>query len=549
MADLEERLTAHLREQRTRIPIDQEPVGEIEARGRARRRRHQVGVGVASAVVVVAALALGSLAFRDDGVSVATAQGDGAEVSPAEPNVAPAEAAADATLDWKVTLDAPLGGFAVSTATVGDTLYVLSTAPGVESGEFADPMPEMAVYASSESGQWNETTLSGELFPTDLAANAFGVYVVGTGPGTAGGEASLVVGTSTDGAVSFETSTLPLAATRPDLPADVFGSGYARAAATDNAALAVVTTEFFVDATPLLPDGSADGNTFAEASNDGVTVYDVSELEDHEETCDEPPPEETDDWDGCEVTGVPAVTAFFTWAELGLDPVTTRQLEVFSATADGTFVPATAPPITGMVDQVGAASTYFYLREVEYGFNGPGGSRLWFSDDAAQSWTAALMPADIGWVSDMAAVGDRLVVLAYTNEEGAEADPAARLYTSDDRGRSWTEISIVPDAPTGEYGPWGLSAGTTGAAVLLAGPIEEGTELPPDFWMAMSTDLIVWDVVPLSDIGVPEGAVPTGIIGVGDTMVSVGGVVYDGTSDDAFCCVVESAWEAVATWP
>ena len=595
MENLERRISEHLHDQREHIPVAADPIVDIEHRGVARRRRTNAGIAVVSALALVAAIGLGSLAFReapasiDDMLDVAsgsTAADDGGGDATATATVVAQPTGG--TLSWTLH-EGTLASWVDDHAIVENTFYVLSTAPGVKWEDYqTEPLPR-AIYASTNPGEWKTTEFGDDLYPTSMAANPFGLYVVGTAPGTAGAPIDLQVGTSTDGGASFDVTTLRLAATEPDLTVESSANTFVNMASTDTVAAILAVTDYWVDYAELLPNGARSGDEIsAEPTDEGVVVYDYSQMDELEEACAEA-------WEGLDsgaepvaATAAPTTAvaatddastadsstadgdenvlpecaplfegpepiASYTWDELGHDPASTHFVEMFVAGDGGEFEAVAAPPI-GNVAHFGTMGPYLVASGFPQraGFE-PVSADVWLSTDG-RAWERAANVPPLDWITTTGNVGDTLVMSGYVYSEAEEGGSA--VFASTDGGSTWREVSI-PMAAVGDGLATDLSVVGVGRLGLVALVIEYQDEgravrddiefVPPNHSVVYSTDLESWTLQTLSEAGAPDNSFPGGVVLVGDSRISVGGATFVTDGPEPYCCGSGTSWELVGT--
>ncbi len=190
-----DRLHQYLQDRADMIALPEpEPAG-IALRARRRRTVRLTGTITASVIVVLGAIALISSTLGSAPIDLASDHGTSSSL--------PAAAA----LRW-TTVDVPDGlGWSVDTVTMADgSLYGLSTAPGPDDPNATAPKPSV-LYRSADGRSWQARTLPTGLSPTALATAGGNLYAVGTAP--AGGNVDLVVAASTDGAATWTAAHIP----------------------------------------------------------------------------------------------------------------------------------------------------------------------------------------------------------------------------------------------------------------------------------------------------------------------------------------------------
>lgn len=401
----EDRLRAELRSGAQSLRIEGRGPDSVIARADQRRHRQRAAAG-AFAIGVLLAGAVGAASLRDgqagDGVTSDAQQVAGL------PEADPLE------LTWQ---SAP-GGVTNVWAQVDDPVagtFVLSTAPGARLVDPTGSSPPKAVYRLSDDGTWEAVVLGGDLAATGDLAGAGGVlYAISTSPAAAGVGFQPFVSASGDGGRSW--SEAPLAPVVP--PSGVVewkASSMLQVAAVPSATVALVTTWF-------TPDVVTDSDESAAASqgrelrveprDDGVAVISYSL---------EAPPELAPD--GEPATTLPSGAGeeelrVVSWAEVGVD----------------------GPQALGPVVQT-------FVQDGDDWVGAP----------------AALNGLDI---SNLEAVGDRLVLTAWSRESDVVAAPSAAHHLTSTDGRQWTEVSGVSEngqlLPLGDSlvdVPWSATGG------------------------------------------------------------------------------------------
>jgi hypothetical protein len=244
--DVRDRLQAHLADEASRAPHPD--LMAVMDRGETMKTRRRV-VAVALPAALVALVALGVAALGDR------------MAAPREADLVAADAGvlqvSSEPLEWETT-PASLG-WGLDSVVDDDLMYVLSTAPGTRWEDFPDGNVPRAVYTSGDGAGWESHDLAGRSV-VDLAIHDGVLYTIGTAPGAREGSVALEIGVSTDGATSFETTTVPTE-----------GAGWsgARMAVTDAGIVALASAQQATPESrlPASPEGmvalwSADGTSF-----------------------------------------------------------------------------------------------------------------------------------------------------------------------------------------------------------------------------------------------------------------------------------------------
>lgn len=384
----DDRLDRYLADQASSITLSPADPAAAVRRGIRRRNRRRAGI------VAMAAVAVGASSFavidRDEPKSTVDS-GLAAATVVASP------------LDWTVVAPPSGLGYSRSTALVDGALYSLSTAPGPydEQGSF-----EPTLYRSDDGTGWVEVSLPSGMRPSSLAANGSTLYAIGTSPAGGGAGRDLVLSTSTDGAATWASITLPteIAALEARHSGEIVISQPSVAATDASHLVASVVVTANPDVEALLP-GVADPSAGWEVTPDGVTVYEMTPCP-STETCDARVPTTIVEGESGAVRMAgdpepmqPKVAATYTWDELGLDPelraLIGGRTYVYAADDGSSFEPATLP-------------------------------------DEARGWGGHLLATEDGY---------RL----FLGQPGRDT-ATTRILRSED-GHTWTEAGTLPGSP------------------------------------------------------------------------------------------------------
>lgn len=410
--DLRERLQAHMRSELATTPVSD--LGGVMERGETIRRRRRAVMTAAPAVAVV----LGVVGVMASGLwSDAASRNDDIDL------VAAGEAALSLSLgdlDWQV--EPATLGWAEDTDRGEDTLYALSTAPGVRWQDFPNGDLPKALYVSKDGQDWNATPL-GDWRPSGLAASGDLLYLVGTAPGARAGTQTVVVRVSGDGGASFETRELSISAPAgaqlwPDL------------IVADGGVLALATSRQTADPVSRLPAEALEGAVEPLMVGSGIAVFPQDAILEAHEACF------SGDTSGCDEVIEAEATEFFTWEDFGFAPGAVQFGEIVENFAfwspDGeNFEPVDYPFPEGYIDRVTSVEGTAVVS-----IAGMGPTRVFASDDGRE-WRQIAADVDAGFVMDVGATGSG-VVLATQSPAGSLG-----LYRADDLDGPWEEIPVA----------------------------------------------------------------------------------------------------------
>jgi hypothetical protein len=512
----DDRLQRHLVEQADAIALTPADPAAAMRRGTRRRNRRRGAIAGVACLAVVAA----SFAVIDRDEPDATVDSS------------LAAAVVPSALDWTVTAPGTGLGYSRATTLAGGSVYSLSSAPGP--GDEAG-MAETHLYRSEDGAEWAEVSLPGGMRPSSLGSTGDVLYAIGTAPASSGGR-DLVVSTSTDGASSWSSVTLPSAVAELEArhPGQIMLSQPAVAAADASHVVASVVVTANPDLDALLP-ASATPNSGWSLTADGATVYAPDPCAKPESpndpACTSSPSTVTAD---AAASGRPSqepeVLGTFTWDELGLDPelrdLVSGRTYVYASDDGSTFEPATLPAgADGWGGQLLAADDGYRLFLGRY--DGQASSTLVLRSTDGHTWTddGSLpgSPASVGLL------GGRPALARFEDQQGLGV-----LVNQPDG--SWTPLdllSAVEDAASSgvqevAFGPLGLAAvvwtdgdpatthivhsadGTTLSAVALADHLDRSSVV---LGVGVSADAISVRVADASDHA--DGSVPTQHVLVG----------------------------------
>jgi hypothetical protein len=396
------------------------PADPAGAMRRGARRRNQRRGGVLAAVAVLGLVAT-SVAVYDSG----------------DPSVNSLQASVRASsYDWATVAPASGLGYSNGLARLSDgTVYSLSTAPGTVVGPAAN---SQRLYRSGDDKEWTEVSLPDGVSPSALAASGDTLYAVGTAP-AGGGTRNLVLASSTDGAGTWATVTLPdeIADLEARFPGKIDISAPIVAAHDGMHQVAAVTVTASLNPADLIEDLPADASW--EITPGGIRVYAASDGD-----CAKEPDVRCARGPGASgMTGVdrgPLLSAH-TWAELGVDP----ELQALI----------------------------------------PGRAFLYASDDG-QTFTRSSLPSDPGgWGGQLIATPDgyRYFVSTYRNDLSVTT-----AFASTD-GHEWTSAGEMPGSHYGAGVLGGRPAlalyGDMGGGTVIQVQQDDGTWLPLDLRSAV----------------------------------------------------------------
>jgi hypothetical protein len=390
----DDRLSRHLAASANAITLTPADPADAVRRGTRRRNRRRAAIGG------VAAIAVAATTF-----SVLERQ-----PAPQDDDLAAAGVVAT-PLDWTVVEPGSGLGYSRAAALADGTIYSLSTAPGPYD---EDASFEPTLYRSTDGAEWAEVTLPADMRASAIASEGSSLYAVGTAP-AGGGARDLVLSTSTDGAASWSSITLPddVAALEARHPGEITISQPDVAAADATHVVASIVVTATPDVASLLP-GEVDPAAGWETTAEGVTVYEIVPCDDVAASgrCSEAPaaPATTVRMAGSDED--PAndgtqrmeqkVAATYTWDQLGLDPELHELL---------------------------AGRTYVYASD-----DGSSFERAELPDGAGGGWGGHLIATDDGY---------RL----YLGRADQGSSTTAVLRSAD--GRTWTESAVLDGSPQG----------------------------------------------------------------------------------------------------
>ncbi len=501
-------------------PLDPEPRWESDIEEREARRRKMLVFGGTAAAVLFGFVGLyaglswiaGSLTNDPTPENRGRPIGGGVAQAPAPPpiDVAAAPITSAGDLDW-YAIEAPLGHSQRLFATAGGTFYALSTAPG----QAINWPPPKAIYKSGDGENWELISLDDNNSAEDMAASGSALYLIGTAPGTGNFDEpdEIVVSASTDEGATWATTLLPTVAAPPGGAPIEWSTLSTRIAANNDAVVAVVQSQFYLDYGRLVPPEFSGDYEYSPRA-DGVEVIDHRIMDQAHMVCEREMEatggdtaslsdecrrlfEEGDDSIGS--------VAFVTWEEMGLpeggEPVFS---EVF-VSADGMTFDAVESPFT-------AGSEMASLFALPDGFLGVemnrGRAVLWRSNDGRTWQQAADMP-NFNWVTNVGAFGGRAVVIGHGNQGDS-------MVAWEDEAGGWEVVDfdgLLGPAPA-NGGRWMSTAGVGPmgiVAVFQSFDERAGREFTQ---VALGTSPVDWSFVPVEEI--------TGISGGYSDWVAVG---------------------------
>jgi hypothetical protein len=445
----------------TQAQVDEGPRWEPTPPSRWGARRIALVLGgalVATLIGVGGVLAVVNLAGGDDPEA-----GAGDAQGALGPDADAPIVALPADLEW-YAVDGTLG-FVNRIAGASDgSFYALSTAPGRN----FDWPPTQAIYHTVDGEAWDFAILADDIGSSDMAVLGDTLYLIGTAPGFGGsGDApAVVVSASSDAGVTWDQQSLPIEAQPPVGAGDVgWTESSMHVAASSSGLVAVVQTNFWVDFRRLVPPEALGDGSDVQPTETGVNVIDYSLFEQLQRECDEAGgfrddldveemPEPCRQLFTGDIEG--AVVATFTWEELGLEGGQPVFSEVFFSEDGETWEPVASP--------FRAGRTLASLHATSQGFIGTqwgdvGGHEVWVSPDG-RTWEAAEGLPAFDWIVGAGTVGGRDVIL------GSALGHAVAAW-SDGFG-AWQEVDVATaiDAPIA--GQTWMSAGAVGPLGVVA---------------------------------------------------------------------------------
>ena len=407
-------------------------------------------------------------------------------------------------------------------------LYALSTAPGQR--EMKAGMPRV-VWRSDDGVEWTAaSTLSPDLFLSDLAADGDRIYAVGTAPAEAavGGRrpvAPLVVGWSDDGARTWEQARLPIdlaAITARTVRSYAAGTGVVT---SPLGTLVVGLLDATLDVPASLPAGVTAPNGWA-FTPDGVDLLGPDQGEQCPEGSSTPkvdraPADLTEfgevmplicmSEDGqSRVMVTPqesrGVTASYTWAQLGVDgdllrAVRRQPVAFFAPAGSQDFERVELPvmaPVQGelLVDGTDAGFTLALTTGEQRWRIEPSSEVTLLRSADGRTWTADALPGGAGtWAMAAGRVAGTPIVLGQRStgpvvvrgdgDGGWTTTPLAEAVDATARGGR--TVSLMSAA----VGPFGVVA-----AVVVAAD-KEG---PVDYRVLASRDGLTWTDAPVTSL-------------------------------------------------
>ncbi len=490
-------------------PQEPEPRWESDIEEREARRRKMLMFGGTAAAVLVGFVGLyaglswvaGSLTSDTEPENRGIRPGGGTIAVPSEPAAAPTDVAAApiATaddLDW-YAIEAPLGHSQRLFATSTGMFYALSTAPG----RTVSWPPPKAIYKSGDGENWDIIPLGDDNSADDMAAAQGKLYLIGTAPGSGNFDepAEVVVSASQDEGETWSTSLLPSVAGPPDGAPIEWSQLLTRIAASDDAVVAVVQSQFFLDYRQLVPDEFA-GDYGYHPRGDGVDVIDHRIMEQAYMTCEREMEATGGDFSGLSEDcrrlfeeGDESIgsVAFITWEEMGLPAGGEPVFSEMFVSGDGVTFDAVESPITAGSEVSGLFAMPDGFIAVE---SDRGRTTLWRSDDGRNWQQAAALP-DFTWVTSVGATAGDAVVIGH----GFQGD--SMVAWEDDSGE-WEIIDFdeLLGAMPANGERWMSSAGVGPMGVVAVfQSFDEltGREITQ---VALGTSPEDWSLVPIEEI-------------------------------------------------
>lgn len=489
-------------------PQEPEPRWESDIEEREARRRKMLIFGGSAAAVLFGFVGLyAGLSWIAGGLTTDPPESrgarpsEGAEAVGIEPAAPPTEAAvvpiaAADDLDW-YAIEAPLGHSQRLFATSNGAFYALSTAPG---RTISWPPPK-AVYKSGDGENWEIIPLGGDNSANDMAAGRGVLYLIGTAPGSGNFDepAEVVVSASDDEGATWNTTLLPTVASPPGGAPIEWSNLTTRIAANDDAVVAVVNSQFFLDYGQLVPSEFA-GDYGYNPRADGVDVIDHRLMDQMYMTCEEEMGATGGDLAGISEEcrrlfeeGDESVGSigFVTWEEMGLPAGGEPAFSEIFVSADGDTFESVESPF-----RVGSeVSGLFALPDGFMGVESDRGrTALWRSDDG-RTWSLDDDMPNFTWVTGVGVTGGRAVVIgqgfqgesivAWESEAGVweTIDFDALLGPMPANGGRWLSSAGV--------GPMGV------VAVFQSVDERTGREFTE---VALGTSPTDWSLVPIEEI-------------------------------------------------
>lgn len=511
--NVEQRLRTALHDGASRLTVPEEGPGAAQQRARQRGRR--VHGLVATSVVAVLAIGVATVwgGVLDPAPTVLM-DGGGGEVEPGA--AAPVEVE-PLRLQWREA-DGVVGSARETFLGSDGAYYALSTAPGVRWQDHPRGDLPQALYRSGDGLDWEVVELGDEPWVASLGERGGLLYALSTAPGTRGGSGRIAV--SGDLGQTWQRADLPSvaappAASVPLLDAHVTG----HLAVGDDLLVATVHTRYPVDITEVFagdlaqermvqptPDGFAVFEAPAgrlDVRNPGALLDEMSvdapgDPAGHEARAREVVVEVDDAYPFDEAAALRTVT----WQDMGLDGPDDLAVQELFVSGDGVDWEAVPSPFGGQGVQALEATPHGFvavLQPAETGTSGgPGTVELMLSADgvaweaAGDGAAAAAQPLQGVGVVD----GGRLLAVPHYGEGSLTG------ATSDDGGRTWSELDLAAVLPGDGYTHMGVLASGTGplGAALAVVAVGDGDGYEPSFFLLTSTDGLGWSVTPLADV-------------------------------------------------
>lgn len=458
--NFENRLRESLSEQSNSIEI--EGAGASAAATRALARGHHMNAarGLASLVIVAG---LGALAYRqfsggsDNLISTElTATTTTTPDNSDNPDsTGPRVSAADLASSVVPGTDSYAGRF----LTDDGQLIQVTTSPGVKWEDLGEgETVPYVVQVSDKNGLVATNELPAGISPSSFAYHDGVLYSVSTSPATVNDGLDVIVNTTSDNGSSWSSRTIVM----PAIPNPEINSAWRNhsVAASDAGVLVSIQTSYFMDFTKVLPQYSYEnGNFDIRQTETGVDVRDWTEysrlseeqslrcqaiIDNVTDPSDELIAEMERCWADMEQLAEPDVIATFTWAELGVEPISpqTETLMYFTA-GDEDFEKVSAPPGNGSPYVVASNNGFIaeiysegdYVEDAEYY------EPRYFASGDGRSWTEVQSPP--GTCGIRGSQSNLFITQDCETQSGG--------FVSADLGRSWLPLGPVPTAAPEGY--------------------------------------------------------------------------------------------------
>lgn len=510
---------------------EDDPMWESDVEEREARKRKLIVFGGSAAAVLVGFVGLYALLSWVAGGLTDTPDTTGQRsqteiVAPDETTVdapPPVEVADVATadeLDW-YAVEAPLG-FAERVFADGDTFYALSTIPGQVVNW---PAPK-AIYTSNDGENWDLISLDNALYPTDMAMSRGSIYLIGTAPDSGGFDepAQIEVASSADGGETWLETLLPTVATPPAGAPIEWSNVTTRIGANQNAVVAAVQSQFFLDYRMMVPTEFIGDNYGYNPTADGVDVVDYMLLDQAYSACEQEMGaaggDDTQVSDECRAlfNGDQSIGAIgsVTWEEMGLEDGSPPVFAEMFVSTDGTNFEAVDSPFApgSELQTFHTSESGFYAVEWNQGRQ-----VLWASADG-RTWDTAEGIQGFDWITSLGTIGGRTVVV------GQSGQTAQAAWENDSGDWDTVDLNEVLGAPAGQAERY-LSAAGVGPLGVVAVFQSYDERIGREFTdILMGTGPDTWSIVPVEEITGLSGGYSDWVV-VGPTSVLLHYQVYN----------------------